>query len=524
MSPHPAHASDSAPPPERVAAVDHSDEHLARLGYQTWTRRRWNGFANWAISASIISVVTGVFSLYGFDMVTGGPAETLYGWIGVALATLLVALSMAEICALYPTSGALYYWASQLAPRRSAAKWGWYTAHLNFTGQVAGAAAVDYAAAQFLQALLSLRWSGYTATPGRAIAIFLLILAVQAVVNVYAGRSLATINKAAMWWMFGSILAITLALWLIPGHHQSAGYALTGTFNGSGFHSGIYVAAIGLTLGGYTLTGMDASGHMSEETKNPERNASTGIVRAVYLSAIAGLALLLALNFATQNYAAEAAAGTPPVQILLDALGPNWTQLLLVAVLGCMLTCGLAGLTAGSRMAFAVSRDGVLPFHTLWRRTSARRGVPVPAVWLVAGLSFLLGLTTFIGQGNVVFNALTSVTVIGEFTAYGIPIFLRLRRGGGFTADKSFSLGRFGRPIGCLAVGWVVVLDLIACMPQFTPVGPARTWPFASALLAAVLLASTIGWWIRRARGNAFTGPTRDVTPEYLEQFPEVVF
>lgn len=523
MSPHPAHASDSPAPPERVAAVDHSDLRLAELGYQTWTRRRWNGFANWAISASIISVVTGVFSLYGYDMNTGGPAEIVFGWTGVALATLLVAMSMAEICALYPTSGALYYWASQLAPQRSAARWGWYTAHLNFTGQVAGAAAVDYAAAQFLEALLALRWN-YTATPGRTIAIFFLILAIQALVNTSAGRWLATINKVAMWWLLGSVVAITAALWLIPGHHQPAGYALTGTFNHSGFRHGVYVAAIGLTLGGYTLTGMDASGHMSEETKNPETNASKGIVRAVYLSGIAGLVLLLALNFAIQHYGAEAAAATPPVQILLDALGPNWTQLLLVAVLGCMVTCGLAGLTAGSRMAFAVSRDGVLPFHAWWRKTSKRHGIPALAVCLVAGLSFLLGLTTLIGQDNVFFNALTSVTVVGEFTAYGIPIYLRLRRGNEFTADKNFSLGRFGRPVALIAVVWVVVLDVIACLPQFTPLGTLKTFPFAAVLLGGVLAASTIGWWIRRARGNTFTGPAKNVTPEYLERFPEVVY
>jgi amino acid transporter len=525
MSSRSTHASGTPVPPPLpgVAAVDHSDQRLAQLGYQTWTRRRWNGFANWAISAGVISTVTGVFSLYGFGMNTGGPAEMVFGWIVVSLGTLLVALSMAEICALYPTSGALYYWASQLAPERSAAKWAWFTAHLNFTGQIAGTAAVDYAAAVFAQALLAMRFS-YSATPTRTIAIFLAILVVQALVNTYAVPWLAAINKASMWWLFGSVLVISVALLLIPSHHQPLGFALTGTYNHSGFRHGLYVAAIGLTLGGYTLTGFDASAHLSEETTRPEANASRGIVRAVYLSALAGVVLLIALNYATENYAAQAGAGNPPAQVLLDALGSNWAQALLVTVLVCILTCGLAGMTAGSRMCFALSRDGVLPWHAQWRKVSDRHGVPARAVWFVASLSFLLGLTTYIGANNVLFNALTSVTVVGEFTAYAIPIYLRLRRGDEFHAEQKFSLGRAGRPVAVVAVAWVVVLDVIACLPQFTPLWTWATFPYASVLLVSVLAASQIGWWVRRARGKAFTGPSRDVTPEYLAQFSEVVY
>jgi amino acid transporter len=517
-----SHASGTPVPAPRVAAVDRSDQRLAELGYKTWTPRRWNGFANWAISGAIISVPTGVFSLYGFDMNAGGPAEIMFGWIAVSIGTLLVALGMAELCAKFPTSGALYYWASRLAPQRSAPKWAWFTAHLNFTGLIAGTAAVDYAASVFLQALLSMRWN-YTATHTRTIAIFFVILVLQALVNTYAVPWLAVINKASMWWLFGAVAAIAAALVLIPGHHQTLSFALTSTYNHSGFRHGVYVAAIGLTLGGYTFCGFDASAHVSEETTHPEDNASRGIVRSVYLSAIAGVVLLFVLNYATQNYRAEAAAANPPVQVLLDALNQGWAQLLLAGVLVCMLTCGLAGVTANSRMCFAVSRDGVLPFHAQWRKVSDRRGVPVRAVWFVTALSGGLGLFTYAGQNNVVFNALTSVNVVGVFTAYAIPILLRLRQGDAFTADSKFSLGRYGRPVALAAVVWVAVLDVVVCLPQFTPLWTWGTFPYASVLLVGVLIASQIGWWVRRARGNPFTGPSKDVTPEYLEQFVEMV-
>ena len=516
------HAAGGPARPPQISAVDSSDQRLAELGYQTWTPRRWNGFANWAISGAIISTPTGVFSLYGFDMNTGGPAEIMAGWIAVSIGTLLVALCMAELCAKFPTSGALYYWASKLAPERSSAKWAWFTAHLNFTGLIAGTAAVDYAAATFLQALLTMRWN-YTATHNRTIAIFAAILALQALANHYASARLATANKTAMWWLFGTVLATAAALILIPGHHQSLGAALTSTYNHSGFRHGAYVAAIGLALGGYTFCGFDASAHVSEETTHPEDNASRGIVRSVYLSAIAGVVLLFALNYGIQDYAAEAGSANPPVQVLLDALQSNGAQAVLAAVVICMLFCGLAGVTANSRMCFAVSRDGVLPWHEQWRMVSEKHRVPVRAVWFVTALSFLLGLTTYAGRNNVLFNALTSVNVVGVFTAYAIPVFLRLRQGDAFVPDEKFSLGRAGRPLALVAVLWVAAIDVIVCLPQYTPLWTRATFPYASGLLLAVLILSQIFWWVRKARGNAFTGPAKDVTPEYLEQFAELV-
>ena len=521
-------SSHSSPDPGGVAiadslsAVDESDKRLAELGYQRWTRRRWDAFANWAISGAIISVPTGVFSLYGFDMNAGGPGVIFLGWIAVSIGTLLVALAMAEICAVFPTSGALYYWASRLAPEKSRARWAWFTAHLNFTGLIAGTAAVDYAGAVFFQALLALQWN-YTPTHGRTILIFAGILALHATANTVASWWLAVLNKASMWWLGGGIAAIAAALILIPARHQSLGFALTHTVNQTGFHHMAYVTAIGLGLGGYTFCGFDASAHVSEETTHASINAPRGIVRSVYLSALAGIVLLFAMNYAIQNYPAESSAGNPPAQLLLDALGATGAKLLLTVVLVSILFCGLAGVTANSRMCFAVSRDRVLPGWRHWRKVNERTGVPVNAVWFTAALSFALGLLTYIGANNTLFNAITSVNVIGVFTAYAIPILLRLRQGHAFTPDPSFTLRRAGRAISVLAVVWVAALDVIVCLPQATPLWTWGTVNYAPLVLLAVLVLSQLGWWWRKARRNTFTGPASDVTPDYLAQFPELV-
>lgn len=73
------------------------------------------GFHNFAVSFTVVSVLTGLTGLYGTGFAYGGPVVIIWGWCLVSFFTLCVALSMAEICSAYPTSGALYFWSAKLA-------------------------------------------------------------------------------------------------------------------------------------------------------------------------------------------------------------------------------------------------------------------------------------------------------------------------------------------------------------------------------------------------------------------------
>ena len=77
-----------------------------------------SGFSNFAVSFTIISILSGCLTLYGFGMATGGPAVIVWGWPFVGIMTLFVGLAMAEVCSSYPTAGGLYYWSAKLAPRQ----------------------------------------------------------------------------------------------------------------------------------------------------------------------------------------------------------------------------------------------------------------------------------------------------------------------------------------------------------------------------------------------------------------------
>src|SRR5882762_7747370 len=104
------------------------DAHeLGKLGYAQELFRTMGGFSNFAVSFSIISILTGAVTLYGTGLNAGGPIVMGLGWPLVTLFVLFVAASMAELASAIPTSGALYHWASLLGGPGL----GWLTAWLN---------------------------------------------------------------------------------------------------------------------------------------------------------------------------------------------------------------------------------------------------------------------------------------------------------------------------------------------------------------------------------------------------------
>src|SRR5579871_6210936 len=99
-----------------TSASESADEkRLAELGYKPELNRGWSGFANFAISFSIISVLAGCFTTYGQGLNNGGPIAISILWPVISALILIgVALPMSELASAMPTSGGIYYWASKL--------------------------------------------------------------------------------------------------------------------------------------------------------------------------------------------------------------------------------------------------------------------------------------------------------------------------------------------------------------------------------------------------------------------------
>ena len=238
-----------------------------------------------------------------------------------------------------------------------------------------------------------------------------------------------------MWWISFGVVAIVVIMIAGPSHHQSLSFVFGHRINNSGFSGGMYwffILPIGFLLTMYTFTGYDASAHISEETHDAELAAPKGIWRAIAWSAIAGWIVLLSITFAATHVAAIDAGGGGAIPIITSALSSSLAKLVLGISTIAQLFCGMGCVAAASRMAFAFSRDGAVPGHRLWRRLNRHR-TPTWSVLLVIGAALAITVPAWFGDKAglpVAFFAVTSITTIGLYIAYTIPVFLRWRMGG----------------------------------------------------------------------------------------------
>jgi amino acid permease (GABA permease) len=514
--PHdPVPSGSTAPSSGPPAAVRDTDEaRLHQMGYAQELRRSMSGFSNFAVSFTIISILSGCLTLYAFGMNTGGPAVIVWGWPFVGIMTLFVGLAMAEVCSSFPTAGGLYYWAAKLAPSNPGA-WSWFTGWFNFLGQVAVTAGIDFGAAFFLNAFLDLQFGFSASVAWHTILLFGIILLVHGLLNTFGVRVVALLNDISVWWHIVGVVVIVGVLAFVPDQHQSAEFVFTGFVNNTGWSSSLYVVLIGLLLAQYTFTGYDASAHMTEETRSADVAGPRGIVMSIVVSLIAGWALLIGVTFAIQSYDNALAApdtGVPPAQIFVDAVGLTTGKLLLLIVIGAQLFCGMSSVTANSRMIYAFSRDGALPASTFWHRINPRTRTPTNAIWLAAGGAFILGLPYL--WNVTAYAAVTSIAVIGLYIAYVLPTFLRLRAGDRFQRGP-WHLGRWSRPIGIIAVTWVAFITVLFMLPQVSPV-EVGTFNYTPVAVLAVLGFAGI-WWLVSAK-NWFTGPRVQGSAEELAE------
>jgi len=203
--------------------------------------------------------------------------------------------------------------------------------------------------------------------------------------------------------------------------------------------------------------------------------------------------------------------------VFVNAITGQGGKLLVIISMVAMFFCGMASVTANSRMIYAFSRDGAVPGHKLWHRLHPNTRSPVNAVWLAVVVAFLLGVPSLyqVGGYSVAFFAIVSIGTVGLYVAYAIPIYLRLRAGDSFRPGP-WSLGRWSKPIGWIAVIWVVIITLLFFAPAFWPWNTAADFNWAGPAFVIVMAAVFI-WWVVSAH-KWFKGPKIEGDEAGLEE------
>ena len=529
----------------RDDVIQQDVKDLHQLGYAQELLRTMGGFSNFAISFSIISILTGAVILYDYGLAWAGTAAVLIGWPLITVFVLLIAASMGEIASAYPTAGGLYYWASRMKNKN----WGWWTAWLNLIGQFAIVAGINYAAAGFINATIVDKLTGgvFNTTElipgilnGQLVTMGILML-IQLAMNIAGINLVALLNQVSVWWHIVIVAAVVILVFL-AGKPDESGLTLfavqpldtAGSWdNNLGFAHLTYGPAISYPLilafffsllqANWTYTGYDASAHVAEETVGARVASAWGIFLSVAVSAVVGFVFLLALTTHLPNLSTLFPAtlddstigtasqyyfggGVAVIDILVYNLGPTVGNLLAAGIAIAMAFCGLSSVASAGRMLYAFSRDDGIPGSGWLKKVSHRYRTPANSLVGIVVISWLFTVAAFIVGTGTAIIIVTAISTIFLYAAYGVVIFL-----GATTQDwlseRVWSLGRWSKPIAYGAIFWVLVLMVLFSFPTSGNI----SWPFMIGTVV-VLVIYYFGWARSRFKGPKVMGGDAELT------------
>ncbi len=413
-------------------------------------------------------------------------------------------------------------------------KAGYYTGWLNLIGLLAIVASVAYGCATFLDLTLGTFDSGWTSGDLNTIFLFFLgILIIAAVINIFSSHLLAIINNVSVWWHVIGAAVVVLILLLIPAQHATLASVFTHTVNNTGFFGGATggaaflfgVLPLSFILTQYTITGYDASAHLSEETKSAANAAAKGIWRSIAYSGLGGWILLLTFLFSVQDEDKVTSGGGGVALIINQALSSNWAGTVLFISTAGQFFCTVACMTSTTRMLFAFSRDGAVPGGRYWAHLNSTR-VPVYGVVLTAVIAAVLTLPALVkvdingAPVPVAFFAVVSIGVVGLYLAFAIPIYYRWKAGDAFRTG-GWTLGSKYKWMSIVAIVEIVITSLIALLPTSTggaPWYPEFAWKYVNYTIIVVPGALILLWiyWHVSVK-NWFTGPKTTIDQPVLD-------
>jgi amino acid transporter len=447
-------------------AAEQDAAELKKMGYEQELHRHMGGFSNFAISFSIICILAGGISAFNQGLGAGGGFALGVGWPVGGLFALIVALAMAQIASSYPTAGGLYHWGSILGGKG----YGWVTAWFNLLGLIFVVASVNFGVYDpFFKTLIAPMLGIAPESMGQTfqIGFIAFITIIQAILNAYFPKLTTKLTDISGYLIFAvaTVLVISLLAFTTTPLDFSKLFTFTNFTGTEGSvwpkQDGFLLPFLsGLLFVTYTITGFDASAHTSEETRDAANNVPKGIINAVIYSAIFGFIMVCTFVLVMPNLADGVKQGYTFFDAILHQLPNGLRVLLSIGIFVSNFLCGLACLTSCSRMMFAFSRDGGLPFSSALRKVHGKSKTPINATWTSAILAIAATLYgdafLVLATGSAVFLYISYVMP----TAAGI-----LAEGKSWNHKGPFNLGGLSKPIGLLAVLGGSLLAYVGMQP-----------------------------------------------------------
>lgn len=430
-----------------------------------------------------MAVPFGISTTFAYSLTDGQSVTVLYGWIFVSLISLSIAASLAEICAVFPTAGGVYYWSAMLSSKEYAPIVSWTTGWLTLVGNWTVTLSINFSGAQLILSCITLWNEDFVASQWQVVLCFWAVMLIAFSVNVFGSKYLDHINKICIYWTGASVLIIIVTVLIMSDERRSAKFVFSHfDASASGWPSG-WAWFVGLLQAACkiffppprfttnsvldTLTGYGMVASMCEEVQNPEREVPKAMVLSVAAAGFTGLLYLIPILFILPDVPTllSVANGQPIGLIFKTATGSAAGGFgLLFLILGILFFAGVGALTAASRCTYAFARDGAIPGSQIWSRVDKRFNIPLWGLVLSTVVDMILGCIYF--GSTAAFNAFTGVATICLSCSYGIPILVSLIRGRKAVRHSTFSLGRFGFAINTATVAWIFLAIILFCMPK----------------------------------------------------------
>ncbi|GJE92871.1 amino acid permease [Phanerochaete sordida] len=493
------------------------DALLQEIGYQPSFKREFTNLSTISFAFSIMGLCSSVATTFNTPLLFGGPASVTWCWILGSCMCLTLGASVAEIVSAFPTCGGIYTASANLCPRHLRPVVGWIIGWLSVLAQIVGLSSSEFGLANMIWAAVVIAKDGdYEVTAGKIVGLCTGLLIVHGLLNSLATRHLARFTSGFVFINLGTTFIIVIVLLAMTPRHEmhSASFVFgsEGLINNTqGWNSGV-AFLFGLLSVQWTMTGYDATAHISEEVRRASYLAPSAIFIAVIGTGLIGWLLNIVLVLCSGPFEnLPGPSDSAFLQILVLRLGKPgalflWAFVCLTAFFVCQ-----TGLQAGSRTIYAFSRDHGLPDGGFFGRVSPWTKTPLRAIWFTTLGSVIPGLLAL--ASPVASNAIFAMTAMAFDLSYVVPIFLRRAYSG--HPEVRFKPGPFymgdgwfGWAVNVTCVLWTLFVCAIFSIPNEMPI-TGDNMNYAAPITGGVVLLSLI--WFYLGGNRHYHGPAPNV-------------
>ncbi|GAC93394.1 choline transport protein [Pseudozyma hubeiensis SY62] len=503
--------------------TSHTLEH-GQQAEQVVPRKHFSTLALIGLSFAILNSWTAACASINLALGAGGPVGVVWGLLVGTLCATTIALSLAELCHVFPSIGGQYHWAYAMAPKSCRAPVAYFAGWLGTTGWIALASSAPLYAGSSIVGMVTMYRPDFIPSPWKIFCIYMAITIYCGIVNIWGAVILNKMNQAALLWSITGAIVVFVVCLAVPssqGHMSSASFIFTDFVNLTGWPDAI-AWGIGLISAQYCLVGCDGASHVIDEIDRPHINAPKAMILSCLIGGFSAFLVLIAVLAGINDMESVIQAGAAGiVEAILQATRNKAATLVLNLIFfGTIAFAGPALMITASRMVQAYANDGCLPFKNKLAYVSPKLEVPVYAVLFCCFWYTVFGLILF---GSVIaVQAIVSASVVLLQLSYIVPIAGMLFRGRRrifspsendddddeitIPTDIKYTLGPvFGPLVNTAALCYIAVTTVLFLMPSYIPVTSGSLMNYSVVVVGTTTLLATINWFVFARK--TYTGP-----------------